>query len=289
MKRSAATLAVLLLLAPATALRAEGDSGAGQDAPGRSVPSTESLKKAGNVFTFYGLRKLEEDPQVPDDEKLKEWQAFIERATEQIQYARKAAERWKNAAKLRALDTARTGDRDPRLDVREKIKRWKEVARLYGSQPEGRSARKRLAHWAQEQTRRLVEAAEEVERSHHSKLERIRAWREVIAWSPESPEARTARRRVDGLEQQLFNEAQSVDSIARVDDATKLAAWRDVLAGHPAGAQEKLARRRVRELEAALGREGRTAGDADAEAPAQKEDAPDPDDTHAQSGPGTHR
>src|SRR5262245_54331166 len=72
----------------------------------------ESAKKSGSVLTFYGLRKLEEDPNVSDEEKLKEWQAFIERANQQIQYAKKSVDRWKNAARLRLIEAAKNADRD---------------------------------------------------------------------------------------------------------------------------------------------------------------------------------
>ncbi len=210
-------------------------------------------KKGGTVLTFYGLRKLEEDPQVGDDEKLKEWQAFIERATEQIQYAKKAVDRWKNAARVRLVETARNSDRDPKLEAKEKIRHWEEVVRFYPKDPEARAAKKRIAFWTQEQTKKLVEAAETVERERRPKVERIKSWLEVLAWTSEGPEAKAANKRIDGLQQQLFSEAQSVDSIARVDDKTKLAAWRDVLAGRPTAPQEKLASRRVAELEAAVG------------------------------------
>jgi hypothetical protein len=214
--------------------------------------SAEPGKKNGTVLTFYGLRKLEEDPQVPDEEKLKEWQAFIERATEQIQYAKKAVDRWKNAARVRLVESAKTSDRDAALDAKEKIKRWDEVQRLYPNDPESRAAQKRIAYWTQEQTKKLVEAAENVERSRRPKVERIQAWLEVLAWSSKGSEAKAANKRIDSLQDQLFSEAKSVDTIARVDDKTKLAAWKDVLAGRPTAAQEKMAQSRVAELQASL-------------------------------------
>lgn len=210
-------------------------------------------KKNGTVLTFYGLRKLEEDPSVPDEEKLKEWQAFIERATEQIQYARKAVERWKNAARVRLLEAARSADRDSKVGVVEKIKKWEEVARLYPRDPEARGAKKRIAFWTQEETKRLVEAAEDVERARRSKVERIHAWMQVLGWVEDGPEARAAHKRIDGLQDQLFAEAVSADNIARVDDRTKLAAWKDVLSGRPNASQQKIAVRRVSELEAVVG------------------------------------
>jgi hypothetical protein len=260
-------IALGLWIAPLSVALAPGAGGAdaGRDTASRdssresdsardgNKDSAGAGKKNGTVLTFYGLRKLEEDPNIPDDEKLKEWQAFIERATEQIQYAKKAVDRWKNAARVRLVETARNSDRDPKLDAKEKIRHWDEVVRYYPKDAEARTARKRIAYWTQEQTKKLVEAAEDVERGRRPKVERIKAWLEVLAWTNEGPEAKAANKRIDGLQQQLYSEAQSVDSIARVDDKTKLAAWRDVLAGRPSAQQEKLASRRVAELEAAVG------------------------------------
>jgi hypothetical protein len=263
---------LLLALAGLTGTEGRAQS-AGAD-PGKK--GADSIKKNGTVLTFYGLRKLEEDPAVADEEKLKEWQAFIERATEQIQYAKKAVDRWKNAARLRLVEAARNADRDPKVEPKEKIKKWEEVARLYPRDPEVRSAKKRIAHWTQEETKRIVEAAEEVERARQPKVERIRAWLAVLDWVSEGPEAKAANKRIDNLQQQLFSEAQSVDAIARVDDKTKLAAWQDVLAGRPTPAQERLGTRRVSELEAVVKRESnanaiaqRSAADAGAPAAAR--------------------
>jgi hypothetical protein len=244
--RYLAAIAIACLLAPSPASAEDGQKDGSKD------PAKDG-KKNGTVLTFYGLRKLEEDPAVPDDEKLKEWQAFIERAAEQIQYARKAVDRWKNAARVRLVETARNSDRDPKVDAKEKIRHWDDVVRYYPKDAEARSAKKRIAYWTQEQTKKLVEAAEEVERGRRPKVERIKAWLEVLAWTSEGPEAKAANKRIDGLQQQLYSEAQSVDSIARVDDKTKLAAWRDVLAGRPTTAQEKQAGKRVAELEASVG------------------------------------
>jgi hypothetical protein len=241
-----AVLALGALPAELTAAEPQGDGTKTQET------GKDGGKKNGTVLTFYGLRKLEEDPQVPDEEKLKEWHAFIERATEQIQYARKAVDRWKNAARVRLVEAAKSSDRDASLDAKEKIKRWDEVQRLYPNDPESRAAQKRIAYWTQEQTKKLVEAAENVERSRRPKVERIQAWLEVLAWVTKGSEAKAANKRVDSLQEQLFSEARSVDAIARVDDKTKLAAWKDVLAGRPTNAQEKQAQQRVAELQASL-------------------------------------
>jgi hypothetical protein len=225
--------------------------GGGAEGDGKSLQ--ESAKKSGSVLTFYGLRKLEEDPNVSDEEKLKEWQAFIDRASEQIQYAKKSVDRWKNAARLRLIEVAKNSDRDAKVSPKDKIAQWKEVERLYPKDPEARTAKKRIAFWTQEETKRLVKDAEEVERSRRTKVDRIRAWMDVLAWIDSGPEAKAANKRIDGLQDQLYSEAQSVDAIARVDDKTKLAAWKDVLAGRPNEKQLKAAERRITELESALG------------------------------------
>lgn len=241
----AGVLAVALVAAPARRATAEGE---GEKKNGADT------KKTGSVLTFYGLRKLEEDPQVSDEEKLGEWQAFIERANEQIGYAKKAVDRWKNAARLRLIEVARNTDRDPSAKVEDKLDRWKEVVRLYPKDPEARNAQKRVAHWTAEETKRRVAAAEEVERARRPKVERIQAWMQVLGWVEKGAEAKAANKRIDTLQAQLFSEAQSVDGIARVDDRTKLAAWRDVLAGRPTREQEKVAEQRAAELEASLPR-----------------------------------
>lgn len=263
MRRSALRSTLLWILGgafgvpPGIEARAQpaGETAKAGSGAAKNGAAADAVKKSGTVLTFYGLRKLEEDPAVSDEEKLKEWQAFIERAAEQIQYAKKAVDRWKDAARLRLVETARNADRDPKVEPKEKIKKWNEVARLYPHDPEVRGAKKRIAYWTQEETKRIVEAAEEVERARKPKVDRIRAWLQVLDWVSEGPEARAANKRIDSLQQQLFNEAQSVDAIARVDDKTKLAAWQDVLAGRPTAVQERLGTRRVSELEATIGRE----------------------------------
>lgn len=209
-------------------------------------------KKPGTVLTFYGLLKLEQDPDVSDERKLEEWQAFIERASEQTVYAKKAVDRWKNAAKVRLVEAARKADSDPELGAPEKLDKWAEVARLYPRSKEGRQAKRRAAHWRRVRTNQLVDAAEAVEKARRPKVERIQAWAEVVTWIEKGSEARAAHRRIEQLQKQLFTEAQSVDRIARVDKRTKLAAWRDVLAGRPDAKQRAVAEARVAALEAEL-------------------------------------
>ncbi|MCS6760528.1 MAG: hypothetical protein MO852_17545, partial [Candidatus Devosia euplotis] len=97
----------------------------GQGAPAK--PSKKVVKKPGTVLTFYGLRKLEQDPDVSDESKLKEWQAFIDRANDQIAYAKRAIDRWKNAARLRVVDGATRMDADGEATPREKIDKWRDV------------------------------------------------------------------------------------------------------------------------------------------------------------------
>ncbi len=209
-------------------------------------------KAPKTVLTFYGLLKLERDPDVSDAKKLEEWQAFIKRASEQTVYAKKALDRWKNAAKLRLVQAAREADADPKLSAPHKLAKWKDLAQLYPRSKVGRQAKRRVAHWRRMETKRLVENAEAVEAARRPKVERILAWAEVVVWTSKGSEARAASRRLVDLQKQLFTEAQSVDRIARVDKRTKLAAWRDVLAGRPNAKQRVKAEARVAALEADL-------------------------------------
>ena len=206
-------------------------------------------KKPGTVLTFYGLLKMEQDPKVSDEEKLAEWRAFIERSEEQVVYAKKALDRWKNAAKTRLVDAAKAADADPALPAREKKAKWDDVAKLYPRTSEGRNAKKRAAHWDRMEEKRLVAAAEGVEKARRPKVERIQAWGEVVDWAAGGAK-RAAARRIKDLQDQLYSEAKSVDDIARVDKRTKLEAWRDVLKGRPTDAQRKAAEARVSALEA---------------------------------------
>jgi hypothetical protein len=217
--------------------------------PARAEPEAAGPRSPGTVLTFYGLRQLEEDPQVPDDRKVQEWEAFVARATEHVAYARKASERWRNAARARVVDAARAGDRDDAVAPARKIELWREVARVLPKGREAKEARARVGHWEKQELRRLAEAAEEVERGGKPKTERIEAWAQVAAWGGRAPEARRAEKRIEALAAQLFAEAESVDRIDRVDVATKLAAWKDVLAGRPTARHRARAEARVAALE----------------------------------------
>jgi hypothetical protein len=238
MRRGIAILALIAAHLGAAASARAQDEGAGG--------------KTGTVLTFYGLLKLEQDPEVSDETKLAEWQAFIKRAQEQTAYANKAVDRWKNAAKVRLVEAAAKADEDPNLSARDKLGQWEEVAKLYPKSEEGRRATKRVAYWRRAETRRLVDAAEAVEKGRRPKVERIQAWGAVLEWEGKGSEAKAAERRVKELQDQLFTEAQSVDRIARVDKRTKLEAWRDVLGGRPTDKQRSQAEARVAELEAEL-------------------------------------
>ena len=217
--------------------------------------NTQPAKKPGTVPTFYGLLLLEQDPAKSDEEKLKEWQAFIARAEKQIRYAKKAVNRWKNAAKLRLVDAAKTADADPAVKAQEKIDRWSEVVRLYPQSSDGRRAQRRITYWTRAETKKLAEAAEEVERARRPKVERIKAWLAVLDWIEKGPEARAANKRINDLQKQLYAEAMSVDGISRVDKRTKLEAWKDVLAGRPSAVQKTKAEARVAKLESELNQE----------------------------------
>lgn len=219
------------------------DAGTGpQDAGPKSEPAT--------VLTYFGLRALELDPQVSDEEKLREWEAFLERTQkEQIPYAKQAIQNWKNAARVRVLESVQKLDENPNVSAAEKVSGWERVLVLYTKPPENALAKRRIAYWSKAETTRLIEAAESVERAKGSKLDRIRAWRAVLAWVKQGPEAKAATLRINALEDQLVSEAQSLDKIARIDGQMKLEVWRDVLAADPKPAHRKLAEKRVQELE----------------------------------------
>lgn len=228
------SLALVLPSAPAAFAQDEGEAG-------RHAPD-------GQVLTYYGLRKLEHDESVSDEDKLREWQDFIRRAKEHIAYAETAVERWKNAAQLRVIESVQKDDHDPKLRPSDKMERWQRILDLYPKSKEARLAQQRMAFWRGVETKLRVEAAEEVERERKSKVERIRAWALVAEWVQKGSEAKAAEKRIEALRDQLFAEAKSLDRIARVDDATKLATWRDVLAGQPTKEQRELAARRIVEL-----------------------------------------
>ena len=207
------------------------------------------VKPKGHVLTYYGLRKLEHDPQVSEEEKLREWEEFIVRARSNITYAKKAVERWKKAARQRVLENVRNDDQDKSLAPATKITRWKRIIKLYPRSQEARLAKKRVTYWQNAETKLLVESANRVEKQSASKVERIQAWLKVTKWTKSGPEQRAAQKRIKVLQQQLFQEAKDLDRIRRVDAATKLAGWRDVLAGAPTSSQKKLALKRISNLE----------------------------------------
>jgi hypothetical protein len=235
--RPFAALLAVATLAPGAAL-AQGETGE----PSVSVPE-------GQVLTFYGLRKLEHDMSVSDEQKLDEWRAYITRTEDNLKYAREAVQRWKRAARLRVIESVQAADHDGKLPPRDKMVKWQQVLDLYPKSPEARIAQKRIAFWRDIETKLLVEAAEEVERQRGSKVARIEAWDKVVEWVGKGSEARAAQKRIDALQNQLYEEARSLDKIARVDAETKLASWRDVLRGRPSAAQKKQAEQRIAELE----------------------------------------
>lgn len=234
------------------------DVGAQSGAERRRVPDEarrEVSKSPGTVYTFYGLRKLERDPNVSEEEKLAEWRAFIKRGRKQLAYAEKAIRRWKNAGHRQLIDAVRRADRDDRLSPREKIGRWSRIDRMFPKTAEARTARRRMAFWTNEETKQLVREAERAERARRPRVERIRAWEAVLAWVKRGPEAKAARRRIQTLQKQLYAEAVSVDRTAQIDTRAKLDAWREVLDGRPTPAQRNKARRRVRALRAQMSSE----------------------------------
>ena len=242
-------LFALLWLAP-TLTFAQGDGRSRRSSNGSSAK-----KPQGTVLTFYGLRKLENDPDVREDEKLREWEAFIERGKKQLAYAQRAVKRWKVAARRRIVEDARTFDRDTERTAVEKIERWSTVADLYPRTADARTARRRITHWTTQETKRLIRRAEKIERRGRSKLKRIKAWARVLIWAKRGPEAKAAQRRIRVLQDELYKDARSVDRLARADPQTKLDAWRSVLDGRPTRAQKSTARRRVRALQSQLSAE----------------------------------
>lgn len=241
---------VLVVSALAAAMVGLGPEARGE--PPTKSEAAASTAPAGTVLTFYGLRRLEQDPNVADDVKVTEWAAFVARATEQIAYAKKAQQRWKEAAKLRLVESARLAEKNEAFTPRQRIAQWQAVLEAYPREEVGRRAKERAAYWRSEELARLIREAEAVEGSGAPKVDRIRAWLSVVGWSAKSKSGRAARRRVDALQKQLFAEAESVDAIGRIDAAVKLEAWRDVLDGDPSKTQRSKAQQRVKALEAQL-------------------------------------
>lgn len=249
-----AALLTFGLLLPSSAAFAQSDAGPSSASADAGVSASADNKSPSTVLTYYGLRKLELDPNVSDEEKLREWQAFIERAAEQVEYAKGAVARWKDAARLRVVEQVQAADRNAELSNKEKIDSWNRIVELYPKSGEAKIAKKRIAFWRAAETKRLVEAAESVEKSGSTKVERVKAWVAVFDWVDNGPEKKAAQKRIAALQAQLYAEAESLDKIKRVDDQTKLAVWRDVLAGSPTPPQKQTAERRIAELEADLAR-----------------------------------
>jgi hypothetical protein len=233
-----------LLLAQPAPDGARGPTESPEPAP---IPDAESDR----VLSFFGLLELEKDPEVSDEEKVRQWKAFLERTERQRTYARRAVERWTFAERRRLLERAvrrDPGDAPPE----DKHRLWREVAEAFGEDTrEGRRARDRAGHWKRRATQRRVDAAMEIEREGRPKVDRIRAWKAVVEWAPSSKSGKAARARIRTLQARLVEEAQSLDGFARIDDATRLRAWRQVLAGDPTPDQARRARRRIRELTSA--------------------------------------
>lgn len=202
----------------------------------------------GTVYTFYGLLTLEADPDVADREKVRQWQAFIERAEKQLEYAQRAVERWESAARRRAIEAALAVESDPSTSRPERAQAWREAARAQVDPDERRKAEKRADYWRVEHARALVVAAKRVEDAGRPKVERIDAWREVVRWRANGEAVRAARERIRALRDQLFTEARSIQAAQGIDAATKVEAWEDVLAGQPTPAQRAEAEARLAAL-----------------------------------------
>ena len=218
-------------------------------APPRSAaPATEAANGDDTVYTFYGLLALERDPAVSDAEKVRQWQAFLERTEEQLRYAREAVERWQDAARRRAIASALATEGDDATTAPERMQAWLQAAAAQSESEPRAKAEKRAAYWKAEHTRSLVGRARKVEAERKPKVERIAAWLEVTEWQDEGPAAQAAGARIRALRDQLYLEAESIDAVPGVDDATKLEAWQDVLRGAPTEAQRAKAAARVKSL-----------------------------------------
>lgn len=245
MERPRSPLVVALVSAAlAGSARAEEPAEAPPD--GAGSPAAEAAD--GTVYTFYGLLELERDPAVSDAEKIRQWTAFVQRAEEQLRYAREAVERWEDASRRRAIEAALATERDDRTTAAQRMRAWLSAASAQSEDAPRQKADKRAAYWKAEQTRALVERARRVEAERKPKVERIAAWRAVTDWQEEGPAAQAAGSRIRALRDQLFREAESVDQVPGVDDATKREAWQDVLRGAPTEAQRTQAEARLEAL-----------------------------------------
>lgn len=207
----------------------------------------------GQVLSFAGLRALEEDPAVDDAAKVAAWEAFIARARRQLVYAEKAVEHWRSAGPLRLAAEARALDEDPAVDPERRCAVWRRVAEAFGDVAEGQRARAEAERRCAEVLRRRVERAQAVEDAGQLKVDRIRAWRAVVSWAPESPAGRAAAARIGALTDQLVKEAEAAEGIERLDDATKAELWRDVLRARPPPGLKARAQARVDALSAGAG------------------------------------
>ncbi|MBI4815632.1 MAG: hypothetical protein HY791_05220 [Deltaproteobacteria bacterium] len=222
------------------------DAGAPLQPAPAALPATPP---AETVYTYFGLRTLERREDVSDEEKLREWESFIHRTEEQVGYAKKQVAFWRNAARLRLVESVQADDKDSSIEPRVKIETWKRLATMFPKSEESRVAEKRIAYWKATESKRLVDAAEIVEQGKASKVECIRAWRQVIDWDAKGNAAKGASKRIAALQKQIYDEAASLDRIGRVDGPTKLAVWKDVLLGEPTPQQRREAEARVRALE----------------------------------------
>jgi hypothetical protein len=222
------------------------------DAAPEPAPAPEASAAASSeddtVYTFYGLLALERDPGVSDAEKVRQWQAFVKRTEEQLRYAREAVQRWKDAGRRRAIESALAAEDDDATTAPERMQAWLQAAAAQSEATPRAKAEKRAAYWKAEHTRALVERARRVEAEREPKIERIAAWLEVTEWQESGPAAQGAGARIRALRDQLFREARSIDAIPGVDPATKLEAWRDVLRGAPTDSQRAKAEARVKAL-----------------------------------------
>jgi hypothetical protein len=254
--RGHVVVAGLAALVLSSASHAQPVAGTKTASAARAPGVREGLRaEAGQVLTYYGLRKLELDATVADDEKAREWEAFIDRATEQVAYARSAVLRWREAGRIRLVEAAELAERSPDQLPRDREAAWKKVIELYPRSADAKTAAKKVAFHRGEETRRLVGAAQAIEAGRTNKLDRVRAWAEVVTWiGARDGEGKKAQKRVGALQEQLFKEAQDLDRIKRVDAETRLQAWLDVLASGALGTPRRIAEERVRALEAELGR-----------------------------------
>lgn len=200
------------------------------------------------VITFKGLLQLEADPQLSDARKIEEWSAFVERTEAQLDYARKAVVRWRNAERERRLADALALETRSDATSVDKERAWLEVARTQEEASAVTKAKRRASHWHRVEARRLVGAAKAVEEEGALKEERIAAWKRVSEWADDEAILAAAKARIRALQDRLLEEARALDRVERVDDESRLVAWRAVLAGAPSDDERAEARRRIAAL-----------------------------------------